>query len=121
MDEPGLWYVKPCPSGKFCPASGTAAPSTVSTGYWTEQGAVADMLNKCEPGYTCNAADGSIGPWEEGCPRGEYTGADTATGCDVTNCAAGTYCGQGRNYDCPAGFYCEQGVVEAIECPVGYY
>ena len=51
MNVAGLWYEKPCPSGKFCVQSGTAAPVKVSDNYWTEQGATADTTNKASDGY----------------------------------------------------------------------
>lgn len=110
MNEPELWYQKPCPAGKYCPASGTAAPAQVSTGYYTEQGELADSANACEDGYTCDSSTGSIGPWETGCALGEWSlSSASAAGCSTADCEAGKYCGQGRKYDCPVGFFCESG------------
>jgi hypothetical protein len=53
MNEKGLWYQKACPSGKYCPASGTAAPATISEGFYSAEGATSDSVDKCEDGYTC--------------------------------------------------------------------
>ena len=81
MNEPGLWWEKPCPSGKFCPGGVTTAPEQVTDGYWTEQGATSGTDNQCNDGYQCTNASGSIGPWEDGCPRGEWATGGAA--CDT--------------------------------------
>lgn len=121
MNVPELWYQMPCPSGKNCPAGNQDPPATTGIGYWTDQGALDGTTNKCNDGYQCTNTDGSIGPWEEGCVLGEWTAADTSTGCGTANCLSGKYCGQGRSYDCPAGFFCESGTAASQACPVGTY
>ena len=60
-NELGLWFEKPCPSGKFCAAGVTTAPADVGVGYYTKQGEVSGTANKCDQGYTCPAK--SIGPF----------------------------------------------------------
>ena len=37
-NEQGLWFLKPCPSGKECPAGVTTAPTDTTAGYYTIQG-----------------------------------------------------------------------------------
>jgi len=87
-NEFGLWYQKPCPAGTFCTAGGTAAPSASNVGHWAKQGTTDATSNTCAAGYACPS--GTTGQFGESCPVGQYTGADTTTGCET--CAAGKYC-----------------------------
>ena len=112
MNEQGLWYEKPCPAGSFCPNGVTTAPEATASGYWTAQGATAGTANECEEGYKCEVTEGNTGPYEEGCPLGEWTGADVTTGCSTAECESGKHCGQGVKEDCPEGFFCETGTAE---------
>ena len=125
---------KPCPAGKYCPETPTAAE---------------DKVNTCPNGYYCPAGTGSSSSATppQSCGLGNYCPAGSSSPilcppgkyCDGTNmyvltgkdCTAGYFCKGGANtatpsdgttgYSCPKGAYCESGTIQPIMCPPGTY
>lgn len=90
-----LSELMPCAPGDVCADTDGAQPVKAAAGYYTLQGASTDTSTICAAGYKC--PEGSIGPYQEGCPDGMES--------DGTN----TYAGFPNCKTCEAGYYCYNG------------
>lgn len=134
-DESGSAGIRTCPSGFYCPVTGTnpipcpvgfycppgtTTPIACPTGLYTAEGksALSDCTTSYPEGYYPKNGIATQ------CPAGTYCPLNT-TG--ARKCPAGTYnSGKGKTSltdckPCPAGSYCPTASAVATACPVGTY
>lgn len=98
----------PCPEKKYCP-EGTSVPKTCPDGTYAADGKYLETMEQhcipCKTGKYCQG--------------GEYS--------DDNRCDAGYFCRAGaaipndKNMLCPAGFYCEEGSIKPTKCSNGTF
>lgn len=130
-----------CPSGSYCPDTGTSLPIPSPPGWYIPlQGQTEPFFSTCVYGFFCPSGSASPRPCPPGnfcpnigldkpiqCPAGTYNSQSQST--TYTNCIpcpSGTYCnlviGATDVIPCPSGKYCpESSISFNNSCPIGYY
>ncbi|GIQ81354.1 hypothetical protein KIPB_002301, partial [Kipferlia bialata] len=102
----------PCPSGKYCDATGLSTPvGSCTAGYYCTGssptatpalvGGVDEYGSTCPIGYYC--PEGSSAAYQ--CPAGEYQPLPGQSTCEA----------------CPERYYCDGNEITPVVCPPGYY